>query len=187
MYKIHRFLWLFRISGTTVKDQAKFLHIVFQTWRTRLTTLTKLCLPHHCSMFPPDISIRPTTPWSEIAKRDLISLCSLELLQNYDTVNTFYNYKDAVNTMCLLILMTASSFASNSVSPTDLDARITCCRTSSILRIALINSGKLILANRLMIRQKILDNAHVLNFGHKNKASCCLCTQSSLNLGLLEC
>ena len=95
--------------------------------------------------------------WSEIAKRDLISLCSWELLRNYDTVNTCYNYKDAVDTMRLLILLTASSsFASNSVSPIDLDTRITCCRTSSILRIALINSGKLILANRLMIRQKYL-------------------------------
>ena len=130
---------------------------LFSSLRTRLTTLTKLCLPHHCSMFPPDISIRPTTPWSEIAKRDLISLCSWELLRNYDTVNTCYNYKDAVDTMRLLILLTASSsFASNSVSPIDLDTRITCCRTSSILRIALINSGKLILANRLMIRQKYL-------------------------------
>jgi hypothetical protein len=54
------------------------------------------------------------------------------------------------------LLTASSSFASNSVSPIDLDTRITCCRTSSILRIALINSGKLILANRLMIRQKYL-------------------------------
>ena len=150
---------MFRISSTTVKVPTKFVHIVFQTCRTRLTTLTKHCLPYHCSVFP--LSTRhlhqANNTWSEIAKRDLISLCSWELLRNYDTVNTCYNYKDAVDTMRLLILLTASSsFASNSVSPIDLDTRITCCRTSSILRIALINSGKLILANRLMIRQKYL-------------------------------